>query len=726
MKKAVLSLLIIFISGLAVNAQNWINFKNKDGAFSVHFPGKPQDLSQEVAVENEDLDRVKVYIYMYTDLGTNLNYLVAYNDFPIGYYVEDQAATYDALIEELKAKSEILLVEDVDFQGEKGKRLLLKLEKKYFTEMRVFIRGNRLYKVMLQNLDLKAKQATQNQFFSSFSFEPYSSAVLKAYSPSEDNYAFHTFQKPKKVIDDEEIDYKLYLQTLNMYQTKNTKSGGTFLFEECEFSPFYKAYSLDSFYSSFRDAHVLWNDSLLKSESVLIDGKKGMMFTIKSGQLHKKHSMLVDGNRLYFLSGYSTLLDLEGEDAKTFFTSLKVNGNYGKTTPFDLYVNKTKLLLKQMQNEDFDTRFRAKEALSFVVFDSSDVPDLCNALKRTYIDDEEEDGVRRSLLFELQSLNDASLIDFYDQLYKREGTTDAIKEQLLINMHNSSSMKKYSYFTENLYANPPAQIQFNTWNFFGIFKDSIDFGAAHFTKLQRFMSNSSYRSELLGLASSLAKSTAGSEAIKQNESSVFGYLNADVDEYIKMLKTDQYSYKSEIYSYLEILNYYKAPVHAKFLSDKIAKSKAQNWMKTEAIYVRIFNGLSVKKKVKNKLLSDIDTRYTSLLMYERMGNLNEVPKAYLTNEALAKLVIRNYFSDEEEPPSIINVLGTLEHNGKTIYVMSCSYGEAWDKYMGLVGNFVPGPVTIKSLKGYSEWTEVEVDWRAQALKMLPDFDLYAY
>jgi hypothetical protein len=269
-------------------------------------------------------------------------------------------------------------------------------------------------------------------------------------------------------------------------------------------------------------------------------------------------------------------------------------------------------------------------------------------------------------------------------------------------------------------------IWLETWNFFGIFKDSLAFGAAHFTRLQRFMSNNSYRSELLGLASTLAKNKEGLEVIKQNEASVFSFLNADVDEYVKMLKVDEFSYKPEIYAYLDILNYYYSPLNAKLITDKIAKSKAQSWIKTEALYVRIFNGLKVKKKIKNKLLNELDSRFATILVYDRMGKLNEVPKAYITNEALAKLVIRNYFIEDGEAPSVINILGTIDHNGKIVYVTSCAYGEAWDKYIGLVGDFGTNGVDIKSIKAYTDWNIVEEDWKAQALKLLADFDEFAF
>jgi hypothetical protein len=184
--------------------------------------------------------------------------------------------------------------------------------------------------------------------------------------------------------------------------------------------------------------------------------------------------------------------------------------------------------------------------------------------------------------------------------------------------------------------------------------------------------------------------------------------------------------KSEIYAYLDILNYYYSPLNAKLITDKIAKSKAQSWIKTEALYVRIFNGLKVKKKIKNKLLNELDSRFATILVYDRMGKLNEVPKAYITNEALAKLVIRNYFIEDGEAPSVINILGTIDHNGKIVYVTSCAYGEAWDKYIGLVGDFGTNGVDIKSIKAYTDWNIVEEDWKAQALKLLADFDEFAF
>ncbi len=725
MIKRLFGTLILLMSFSLIQAQNWIKFNNHDGAFSVQLPTKPNDLTKDVEVEFEEMNKVKVHIYTSLDEKAKMNYLVAYNDYPLGYIVEDKEETLNQLIDQIKEENEIISIEDIMLDGNTGKKVILKLQKNYFSEMVVYARGNRIYKLIAQNIDAKATEIVPSNFFKSFVFEKYTAATLKEFVPDEEYFAFKTFQKPK-IDKNEEIDYKSFLIAINTFKCKNTKSGGAYLLEECAFSPYYEMPSLDSFYNSYRNALVTYNDSLMYSEFITVDGKRAIEFMTNSGTNYNKYMLVVDNGKCYVISGYSTLEDLQSEDAKTFFNSFRIIKQDPAYVNYNLISNKTSLLMNDIKSADPEKMAIAKGALNFFVIDSIDVPAVCKALESSYADDEESDGIRRLLLEDLQMMNHPSLVEFYNDLYKKENTVDAVKEKLLVCMAYAESDKGTTYYINNLFNAPPNELVHDNWNFFGPFNDSLALTIQYFDKLKAFIDKPSYRSSLLSLTEKLTNSEAGLTIIQKNEAVIFNYVNADLNDFVAELKTNEYAYKGEIYNYLTLLSFYKSPSIAKWFTDKLAKSKAQSWVKDEAIKVRIFNGLKVKKKVKNKMLKDLDLRYGMLVLYERMGKLNEVPAQYLTNDALAQLIIRNYFTDEE-PPSEIKVLGTVEHNGKTIYVMSTSYGEAWDKTIGLVGNFSAGSKQgIKDLKAYSDWANVEEDWKAQATKMLSDFDEFAY
>ncbi|HZX58477.1 MAG TPA: TraB/GumN family protein, partial [Mucilaginibacter sp.] len=78
-------------------AADWINFKNDTAAFSIKLPSHPQRIDQDVTNPKLESQVFKIKMFMSSDTDRLMNYLVRYNDYPLGNYLADKEALFNSL-----------------------------------------------------------------------------------------------------------------------------------------------------------------------------------------------------------------------------------------------------------------------------------------------------------------------------------------------------------------------------------------------------------------------------------------------------------------------------------------------------------------------------------------------------------------------------------------------------------------------------------------------------
>ncbi|HJZ56156.1 MAG TPA: hypothetical protein VKE74_14410 [Gemmataceae bacterium] len=137
-------------------------FRPKDGQFSVRFPGKPKENSQNA---DSALGQLKVYTATFATTEGNV-YLVSYTDFPAGTVKpESHAALFDGVREGLKKDGKLVSETELAVGPDKlpGREIVIEKEKgKQHVKFRVVIRGDRLFQVAVVGSGdfVKGKEAT--------------------------------------------------------------------------------------------------------------------------------------------------------------------------------------------------------------------------------------------------------------------------------------------------------------------------------------------------------------------------------------------------------------------------------------------------------------------------------------------------------------------------------------------------------------------------------------
>jgi len=718
-------------------SKEWLEFKDEKGAFTSLFPGKAKKTTKEVPYPGllEEAN-VVFHLIMSLDLPTMTNYLIGYNDMPLGYYIEDVNESFTGLIDELAGKAEVLSVIDtIWLDGVEGREIEMMLANKYYTVCRIFIRGNRVYKILKQNLKEGERAfANEDDFFSSFSFAPYQKPDMQLFEPKGENFSFLQFSESRIEIDSVD-DFEGYIKDNTMCFSTNSNSGGVYLFEYFKLSEFFKIEHIDTFYNDYINNALLgWTDSLVSVDSVFMDGVYGKEILLEN-TLTKGLSrcrLWIDGDNGYLTYGYLSRDELFSDETNSFFESFKKVEN--KEIEFDIYASKTDKIILGLNSLDSIIYLEALGALTYYDFTVADLPFLHKEIKKSFSDDSLLIGVRSKLIESIGEVSDESSLDELILIYKNENTPNQIKTIVLECLIDFKEQKGIPTFMDLFLNNPPTDMEYQ-WKIFSVFRDSLKLAYEHFDKLLAMETNNTYRNSLLSLAITLVNSDSLPyvELIELNFDKLTAEAFKDLEKYKEdiLSKDEEYFYSPEIYNYLSLMSLVKGRALSDKFTNEIINMENNTALLANAVAVRIKNDLSISKKINKTLLESLDTRFILINAYNDAGKLIEVPKKYLIKSELAKIYLRDFiFEEDYSYPEGIKLLGEINYNDTIVYVYSfvVDYEGEKETYMGMSGGFLSESTTLdlKSLKAYTDWNLIDKEWRKQAELMLSDYKEFGY
>lgn len=707
-----------------IKSKEWENFSDEKAAFSILLPDKPTEFTKEVP--NPLAKQETPYLinfFMVSDKSTMTLYLIAYNDHPPGYYLEDRDFAFKNIQNELKNIGSLAKpIDTVWLDGIEGRQFDILTNEGYFIRGRVFIRGNRIYKLLKQNMLAGEKTLIEDDFMPSFSFTPYKNATLKSYEPKGENFAANQFSNSRIVIDSVS-DFESIITTGTICYTTNPNSGGVYLVEHDDLSDFFYVQNIDTFYSEYIRNLKNWNDSIVRIDSINIDGNYGkeVLLENKHDKTLARFRFWIDNKKFYFISGHLGKDEIYSEVSNNFFNSFR------KTAPnkfFDIYKSKTRQVLDGLLSADTAEYAKSFGALEFYDFTDDDLPLLTEAIFRTYSDDSAYNGARCKIIESIGYLKKEESLKTFQKLYKQINTSDNIKSKLLNTILQYDDDKSLALFL-NLFMNTPPVSPSDTWQLFLPFNDSIELAYQYYDRLLLLFDNPSYRSDILNLSIGLAMSDnlLYIEKVKLNYDLLTREAMNDIETFKEKIKTDEYYYQPDLDNYLQLMQLIKGKEINDTFTKAFFEKEIPDYLKSSAISARIVNKLKSDKKEINRLLDSIEYRYTIMEAYDKIGLLMKVPEKYRSKEEIAKLSLRNYLIYEDDYPEEIKVTGTIGKTDSIVYVLKMTYkydGEK-EEYIGISGYFSENESNFRlsDISAVTNWEKYNEDWEKKAKELLP-------
>jgi uncharacterized protein YbaP (TraB family) len=701
---------------IAVSTNNWVNHKNEAGAFSIKLPLKPEELKKEVANPSYPDYPYQINMYLATDQVKLINYILRYNDFPTGLYLANLPVVFESLTKPFEGKAEIISGPTKIFKDGYEGRSVEMLMQGYHMEAQMFVRGNRTYMLLKQNLNGDQKPE-DDPFFSSFKFESYASSPTIPFTAG--NLKVQMPSKPLTMPNEDEDEGEI--QGTKLYYAVNNNTGGVYGLQSAKISKYARYKSLDTLYKTLLDRLKGETDSLIKIEDIFVGVIKAKQYTAKDtlAGTEKKLRIWIDKDQFYFQIVLTSKEELVGKQSADFFNHINYTPN---SSTINLFSSKADLIMADLKSKDTTIFKAAFSALDYYKFDKEELPSIYKALKLAYADDTTTYGVRGSLIDHLKALKDESTIPFLKELFQVKNP-DVIRAKALSTIPDIDSTN-YDWYLKKLTETPPLKIK-DYWRLFHPLADSISFAAKHLEELLPLMNDDGYRNQILNIVSQMLSDDNKAlyqDLIVNNKEKMVAKAISDIDEYI----TKPNDYPSNVYSYLNILTKLELKPLADEFTRKVFQLDSSVYMYTTALATRIKLNLSLDQKMLSAQLDSLSTRYEIMQAYSTVGKLKEVPLKYRKHDEFGKLLVYNHTSEEDYYAQEIKLLGKIKEGEKSYYAYEVSFDEDGEvkRYLAIAGAFDDKSenLDMEKLFGFMGEDELEEDWEEQARALIETYN----
>ena len=276
-------------------------FVDEVGAFQVKFPAKPRKITQQSPYTTEEggTQEIPVTMYLSSDLSTFSNYIVGYNDYPVGYYLERPNYIYQDWMSQMEEQGGKILgpMDTVQVGDYEGRSIKIELQG-FILETWIIPRGNRVYKLIYQ---YQGDPNESNEFHNSFSFIPFQESELQTNKPDGKSFEFSQFPE----LDTQVLPAEGYLGESTVYSMLDPKSGVAYIFQHASINPYFRINEIDAFYTELMDALLSWNDSIKSYKDVIVDQSSGrdLIITNKLENTEYRVRFLAGRNRVILRLG---------------------------------------------------------------------------------------------------------------------------------------------------------------------------------------------------------------------------------------------------------------------------------------------------------------------------------------------------------------------------------------------------------------------------------------
>ena len=698
--------------------KKWINYNNDTAAFSVDLPMQPVLVRKIISVPNRPDATYDLNMYVATDSVKLINYLVRYNDYPKGMYLAYKTKAFDALEEELKSKGMKNITTKTIFKdGYEGREITFEAAA-YPCKAQFFIRGNRTYMLLKQNLRVGSDINNGFDFFKTFKFKPYLNPTLTQYAVNE-NFKGAIFEK-LNVTTDTVNTYNSFLRASKAIFSTNPASAGLFGFEHSKISEYYRAANVDSMYKTLQKQLVTYQDTLLKNDTITVNGVRGREYVVQNTNSKTKERTRVfvdNGNVIYFVSHVADE-ELFTEASNKFYNSLVKTSS---TPAISLASSKAQLITNDLLSKDTTTYNYALGAFSYYKFDKDELSYLLSAVQKTHADDTTQNGARVKLVEAIAELKDPKSIDVLVSVFNATNS-DRLRVSVLSNVTDIDKKTGYDTYLRLLISRPVL----NTDASYQIFRpmyDSLEYVAANYTKILPLIKHPEYRRSILSISGSLLKQKYKNKylpLVTEHFNELTQYATEDLNKYLADTSDNKWSHG--IYSYLQLMNKVKDQPLTEGFTSTLIKKDGKGGEISDAVIARIHNNLKISPQLTNQMLDSIDLTYDVLEALNKNGRLASAPIKYRTQQAFAKASLYKYLVDMDDgSPANLRLLGIIPEKGNQYYVFKFDSADDSDThYTGVCGPYKTGSTKLdfSIYRAYTDWDEKKQDWKLHAKKMI--------
>lgn len=699
----------------------WITFNKPEGAFSVSVPLEPKEISQDIPVDDGTERTYKLKMYMSTNFSSMTNYLIRYNDFPERTYLDQKERVFEGTINQIAKENKLLSGPDTIWKdGHEGRKFVCMLQGKYKTEGQIFTRGNRTYLLLRQNMVQNSNKDIDDAFFESFTFEPYKKTEEYLLQPEGEEYQV-TLPLNPLVIPDTVNSPNSYLENIVDYYATNPNSGGLYQFEMADISEYFSTKNLTEYYQKFIKGMLGFTDSLITSDSVMVDGfyAREYIYSPWKEDNPRRARVWIAGKKLFYMNAYIGKDELFSDQSNLFFNSFKWSG---KKEMKEIAAPKAEKILTDLLSTDKAVYKKALGAMDYYEFEKSDLQSLLKALSLSYKDDSLPGGAKGLIIDAIADIKDTTAFGQLVKEFHSSKNDNETKLSILLAIPKIDLLKGWPIYLDIVRSEKNLKTKYRDWQLLSPLRDSLELTRERFDEVIELINNESYRTGLLGIASSIVLKDSAKIFTKKYFSELTKYAHADLDRYFKDLKdTSNTDYHTESFYYLGLMEQYDDKelldnYTLRMMSDEFK----QDYYQVRAMEIRIKKNLPIEKSLLNKRLESMNHRLALLQAFEASGQLEKVNKKYLSPEALGKLAVYNYVSEDEYYPDKMKLIGEVQEGDRSYKVYTFSFEGDEINYLAIAGPFNKnGKVKMTELMASTSYEQKEKDWKTQALALVP-------
>lgn len=700
----------------SISKDDWITLNDDKGAFSVKLPVEPKFFSQKTQ-NPEDIEApYHLNLYVSTDVSGGANYLVRYNDYPLGYYMGDTTEFYKAIEENFSLQGSVLSgPKYLEVDGNPAREYEVMLNDASYGKTRIIIRGNRTYLIIHQSLVEGNRSLDDDVFLNTFKLEPYLQEEYEIFEAADSTFSIMLYPDYQLQYDTSIYNYDYWSTGKSVYMT-NPNTGGLHLFDQLKLKEYFWKPNLDSLYIDLVEASIGWDDSVLTQKPIQIGDIDGFQVEYyNTGSTAERFlTYWYDKGYLYSINSFLSAEESEAS-LKQIFDSFKSTS----TNDLDIFKSKTDQLLTALMSEDSAQSATARSAINYYDFYEEDLPLIYNALQKEYPDDTSSVSRRAMLVGQLEYVNDSTTVEVLKACYENAGEFKELQRNILETMMSIGNDTLIGYYTDRILSDS----LFSDFNYylFSPYRDSIPYFVSRMDDFIDLMGTESVRGNILSLMVDLAEDSAYSYLVENRLQDIFQYRNQDLKSFMSEFAKDPGAYSAELAHYFNILSEISGNDLTESFTLKFMNPEMDNWYFNRALATRLKKDLEVDSKLVKQKLKDKETRFGVMRVFSNADKQSQIPSKYKKTEEFAELSVIDYAESDYSKPDDLKMLGVIKKETEDYYVYGMKWDDEEDSYLA-VCKPLNGSKLNFGFNVASDWDYVTDSWKSDAERLIEYFE----
>lgn len=692
--KYFLSVAVLLLAQLTLQAQNkrmtlpagWQEFSHEEGAFSIYVPSEMEYEETLTPAENEGAQGpFKMQIYTCMDFGTGNLYMLRYNNAAKGIVFNNDSLTAAYTIDDLAMRygTEAEYVREIELDGFPGWEIKHSIQG-LDVWFRVYLRGNRMYLLAVQELTPKDGSYEAMRYLNSFRLQPTSIVPLKDLQTDTANY--HVLWPDEPALSTDTIGSWLAPEywTSESAVGLDELTGDVFLIEHYRMNPYARLFSLDSLMDDWQASYTEDNLELLESKDITVDGLPGRewLFSTRNRGANDRVRMIVRGTDIYMVHFSGSKDAPQQEKGKQFLESFHFRG---EAPADDLFSPKLEKIVAAIQGEDTVQANLADQAMRGAYEVKEDEYEL---LKKLVVQPIEDDtafygSTRSALISGLRAMPFEQVDPICEELYKSCWEFPHLQTATLQMLAAFDTVPAFENLITLLHTEVPIMDYYQAGWLFRPHEWVAVEDAKRFVRIAPFLGNETLRGGVLRTAANMLElDTVPNDFIRASQDSIFAIRDAFY-EYASIYSVDSLT-MHEYYvnpPLLRTLLYLDHTPQTKQYYQLVANQQSNNYQQILAMIGLAVTGEEIPKKLCKTALKPQWNNMDLFRGLEKHNKLDAIPSKYLSQKSVAADAVFEFMASEEVPEKVkITASRQVTWKGEpcVVYIAKADY--VWYNY----------------------------------------------